>query len=88
MATTEEFEKARRLSRAIASDISIYYGEKIQKGLENDDLFDEIAGELQEGITLFRQKVSAELVNNTNLFERAIVDIIVASRGHIRTRIF
>ena len=88
MATTEEFEKARRLARAIASDISIYYGEKIQKGLENDILFDEIAGELQEGVNLFQQKVSHELVNNTNIFERAIIDIIIASRSHIRTRIF
>jgi len=59
MATTEEFEKARRLARAIASDISIYYGEKIQRGLENDNLFDEIAGELQPSIpevTVVRQK--------------------------------
>ena len=28
-----EYARANRLARAIASDISIYYGEKIQKGL-------------------------------------------------------
>ena len=88
MATAEEYERARRLARAIASDISIYYGEKIQRGLENDNLFDEIAGELQEGVALFQQKIPHEIVNNTNLFERAIIDVIVASRGHIRTKIF
>ncbi len=88
MATDEEIMKANRLARAIASDISIYYGEKIQRGLENDTLFDEIAGELQEGISLFQQKVPHEIVNNTNLFERAIIDIIIAGRGHVKTSLF
>jgi hypothetical protein len=88
MPTKEELQKATRLARAIASDISIYYGEKIQKGLEHDNLFDEIAGELQEGINLFQQKVSHEIVNNTNIFESAIIDIIIAGRGHIKTAIF
>jgi hypothetical protein len=88
MATNDELQMANRLARAIASDISIYYGEKIQRGLENDSLFEEIAGELQEGVNLFQQKVSHEIVNNTNIFERAIVDIIVAGRGHIQTPIF
>ena len=88
MATQEEIQRATRLARAIASDISIYYGDKIQRGLENDNLFDEIAGELQEGMSLFQQKVSDEILNNTNVFERAINDIIVAGRGHIQTKIF
>lgn len=88
MPTQEEYQKANRLARAIASDISIYYGEKIQSGLENDNLFEEIAGELQEGINLFQQKVPHEIVNTTNIFERAIIDIIVAGRGHVKTPIF
>ncbi len=83
-----EYARANRLARAIASDISIYYGEKIQKGLENDTLFEELQSELQEGVNLFQQKVSHEIVNNTNIFEQAIIDIIIASRGHVRTQIF
>lgn len=88
MQKTDDPKMANRLARAIASDISIYYGEKIKSGLENDNLFEELRRELQEGVNLFQSKVSHELVNNTNIFERAIIDIIVASRGHIRSKIF
>ena len=88
MEKTDSIEQANRLARAIASDISIYYGEKIKRGLENDNLFDELRREFQEGVNLFQQKVSHEIVNNTNVFERAIIDIIIASRAHIRTKIF
>jgi hypothetical protein len=88
MATKEELERAGRLARAIASDISIYYGDRIKKGIENDNLFEEMADELQEGITLFQQKVPHDIVNGTNLLERAIIDTIVATRSNIRTRIF
>ncbi|MBN1947553.1 MAG: hypothetical protein JW797_17930 [Bradymonadales bacterium] len=88
MEKSDEQKAANRLARAIASDISIYYGEKIQRGLENDTLFEEIKDELQEGISLYQQKVSQEIVNNTNIYERAIIDIIIGGRGHIRTKIF
>ena len=88
MERSDELKIANRLARAIASDISIYYGEKIQRGLENDTLFDELRDELQEGMSLFQQKVAHDIVNNTNIFERAIIDIIIGGRGHIRTKIF
>jgi len=88
MEKTTNLKVATRLARAIASDISIYYGEKIKRGLENDNLFDEIRGEIKEGVNLFQHKVAHEIVNNTNVFEEAIIDIIVASRAHIRTPIF
>ncbi len=83
-----DLKSATRLARAIASDISIYYGEKIQRGLENDTLFSEIQSELQEGVNLFKEKLGAEFADQTNVFEAAVIDIIVASRGHIRTPIF
>lgn len=88
MEESKDHKRANRLARAIASDISIYYGDKIKRGLENDNLFDEIKSELQEGIQLFRQKVTSDIVDGTNIFERAVIDIIIASRAHISTPIF
>ena len=49
MAVIDSPEKAMRLARAIASDISLYNEEKIREGIENDTFFDAIAGELEEG---------------------------------------
>ncbi len=84
----DEKAKARRLARAIASDISMYNEEKIVKGIEQDNFFDALKDEIEEGRELYRSRVSPELYTQTNYFDRAIVDIIVKSKGHVRSRIW
>lgn len=84
--TEEEKTKAIRLARAIASDISLYNGEKIQEGLENDNLFELLEEELEEGRSFYDSRVSPALRAVTNYYERAIVDLIVKPRGHIRAK--
>ncbi len=84
----DERSKARRLARAIASDISMYNEEKIVKGLEQDNFFDALKEEIEEGRELFRSRVSPEIYQKSNLFDRAIVDIIIKPKGHVRSRIW
>ena len=86
--TEEEKAKAIRLARAIASDISLYNEQKIIKGIEQDNLFDVLKDEIEEGRELYKSRVSAEIFKTTNFFERAIVDIVVRSKAHIRSRIW
>jgi hypothetical protein len=81
-------EKAIRLARAIASDISLYNEEKIKEGIENDTFFDSLATELEEGRNLYKSRLLPELYERTNFFDRAIVDIILRSKGHIRSRLW
>ena len=86
--TDEERAKATRLARAIASDISLYNEEKIVKGIQADNLFDVLGDEIEEGRALYRSKVSPELYGTTNFFGRALVDIVVKSKGHIKSKIW
>ena len=86
--TDEEKAKAIRLARAIASDISLYNEQKIIKGIEQDNLFDVLKEELAEGRELYKSRVSPEIFKTTNFFDRAIVDIVVRSKAHIRSRIW
>lgn len=88
MALIEEPEKAMRLARAIASDISLYNEEKIRTGIENDTFFDAIAGELDEGRQLYKSRVSPALYGSTNFYDRAVVDIILRAKGHIQSKIW
>lgn len=88
MVTEEEKIKANRLARAIASDISLYNEEKIAKGIEEDNLFESLEAELQEGRDLYRSRVSPALYGSSNYYDRAVVDIIIRSRGHIRSRLW
>ncbi len=88
MALIEEPEKAMRLARAIASDISLYNEEKIRTGIENDTFFDAIAAELEEGRELYKSRVAPNLYLATNFYDRAVVDIIFRSKGHIKSKIW
>ena len=86
--TDEEKAKAIRLARAIASDISLYNEAKIVQGIEHDNLFEILKDEIQEGRELYRSRVSAEIFGRTNFFDRAIVDVVIARKGHIKSKIW
>lgn len=86
--TDEEKVKAMRLARAIASDISLYNEQKIIKGIEQDNLFDVLKDEIEEGRELYKSRVSQELFTTTNFFDRAIVDIVLRSKGHVKSKIW
>jgi hypothetical protein len=81
-------EAAMRLARAIASDISLYNEEKIIQGIVHDNLFDVLAAEIDEGLNLYRSRVTEVLFDTTNFYYRAIVDIVVKSKGHIKSKIW
>lgn len=87
--TDEERQKAMRLARAIASDISLYNEQKIIKGIEQDNLFDVLKEEIEEGREHYKSRVSPEVFQGTNFFDRAIIDVVVWGKGkNIRSKIW
>ncbi len=88
MALIDTPEAAMRLARAIASDISLYNEEKIIQGIREDNLFDVLADELDEGLNLYRSRVANDLFETTNFYYRAVVDVILKSKGHIKSKIW
>jgi hypothetical protein len=44
--------------------------------------------EIEEGRELYKSRVSPELYDKTNYYDRAIVDIIVKSKGHVKSKIW
>jgi hypothetical protein len=87
MALIETEEAARRLARAIASDLSLYNEEKIVKGITNDNLFEAIAEEIEEGRALYKRRTAPELYTK-NFYDRALVDILIKAKGHIKSKIW
>jgi hypothetical protein len=80
-------ERARQLARAIASDLSLYHEDKIVEGIQNDSLFDTMAEEIQEGRELFKSRVTEDIFK-LNLYDRAIVDVLIKSKAHIKSKIW
>lgn len=77
-----------RLARAICSDVSLYNEEKIVRGIEHDDFFDAMKEELEEGRELYRSRVSPDLYARTNFYDRAIVDVILKAKAHVKSKIW
>ena len=87
MALIDRLERARQLARSIASDLTLYHEQKIIQGIEDDDLFEVMAGEIEEGRTLFKSRVTPEIYAS-GLYDRAIVDVMIKSKGQIKSKIW
>ncbi|TMA21161.1 MAG: hypothetical protein E6J84_01075 [Deltaproteobacteria bacterium] len=81
-------EAANRLARAIASDLSLYNEAKIKEGIENDTFFAVLQEEIAEGRAHYESRVDPRLLGSTNFFDRALVDVILARKGHIKSKIW
>ncbi len=88
MAIIDEPELARRLSRAIVSDVALYNQAKVQEGIENDNVFEVMEAELEEGRKLYLTRVSPEIAQNHNFYDLAIVDVLVKQSGRIESDIW
>ena len=80
-------QRARQLARAIASDLTLYHEAKILDGITNDTLFDVMREEIEEGRALFKSRVTPEIFGQ-NIYDRAIVDVLIKSKGHLKSRIW
>lgn len=82
MALIDDEKDARRLARAIASDLLLYNDDAIVQGIENDDLFTRLEAEIAEGRSHFSGRVSVAL-QNQNLFDRALVDVVLRAKADV-----
>jgi hypothetical protein len=67
---------ARRLARTIISDITVYNTKKIKEGLKNDNLFDILKKEIEQGRKVYISRVSPEIAESGKFYDHAIVDIM------------
>ncbi len=81
-------EAANRLARAIASDLSLYNEAKIKEGIENDTFFSVLQEEIAEGRAHYEGRVDPKILGSSNFFDRALVDVILARKGHIKSKIW
>jgi hypothetical protein len=87
-ALIETPEAANRLARAIASDLSLYNEAKIKEGIENDTFFSVLQDEIAEGRAHYESRVDPKILGSTNFYDRALVDVILARKGHIKSKIW
>ena len=83
----ENVDQAKRLARAILSDIALYNQEKVAEGIKQDTIFELLADELEEGRQHFISRVSPEL-SQSGIFDLAVVDVLIKRAGKIESSIW
>jgi len=87
MSLIDNPEHARRLARAIISDVAIYNRDKVERGIKEDTIFELLENELEEGRQHFLSRVSPGLAGS-KIFELAIVDVLIKRAGKIESPIW
>lgn len=80
-------DQAKRLARAILSDVAMYNKDKVEKGIKNDNIFDVLKDELEEGRLHFLSRVSTG-VNPEQIYGTAVVDVLIKRAGKIESSIW
>ncbi|MFA7402612.1 MAG: hypothetical protein WC007_01365 [Pelobacteraceae bacterium] len=80
-------DQAKRLARAILSDVAMYNKEKVENGIKNDNIFDVLKEELEEGRQHFLSRVSTD-INPDLVYEIAVVDVLIKRAGKIESSIW
>ena len=87
MSLIENPDHAKRLARAIISDVALYNREKVESGIKNDNIFDVMNEEIEEGRQHFNSRVDPQLAAS-NIFDIAIVDVLIKRAGKIESSIW
>ena len=80
---TREYDEARRLARLILSDIVIYHAERVDRGIRNDDFFEVLRHEIEEGRQYYDTRVPARVRRGTDIFTETIEQFVRMKREEL-----
>jgi hypothetical protein len=86
MGIVRDPDVARRIARAVVSDIVLYNAKKAEEGIAKDNLFDLLKNEIEEGRSYYVSRVDPEIVKSTNFFNQALVDLLVKPWGRVPSK--
>jgi CheY-like chemotaxis protein len=75
-------EEAKRLARLILSDIVIYNAEKADQGIRDDNFFDLLNSEIEEGRAYFRTRVP-ESIRESGVYDETLHQFVEMKREEL-----
>ncbi len=88
MGVVKDPEVARRIARAVVSDIALYNAKKVEEGIARDALFDLLKEEIEEGRSYYQSRIDPEVARSTNYFNEALVDVLIMPTGRIPSKVW
>jgi len=73
-------QKAKRLARALVSDIIVYFPDKHQQGLRDNTLRELFREEIKKSYEEYVEQMGKEFAESTNHFQDALNDVLAGGR--------
>jgi hypothetical protein len=73
-------QKARRLARALISDLAVYYPDRRREGLAKGTLKELFSEEIQKSWEEYTEQVGKELAESTPYFNEALNEILAGGQ--------
>ena len=78
-----EYEEARRLARLILSDIIIYHAGKVEQGIRDNNFFDVLRDEIEEGRQYYDSRVPLRVRRDSEIYTETIQQFVQMKREEL-----
>lgn len=75
-----EYDDARRLARLILSDIIIYHAQKVEQGIRDDNFFEVLHEEIEEGRQYYDSRVPQRVRRDTEIYVETLQQFVQMKR--------
>ncbi|HEX8153440.1 MAG TPA: hypothetical protein VF698_09960, partial [Thermoanaerobaculia bacterium] len=79
-----EYEEARRLARLILSDIVIYHQGKVEHGIRDNNFFDVLKDEIEEGRQYYESRVPFRVRRDSEIFTETLQQFVQMKREELQ----
>ncbi len=78
-----EFDEARRLARLILSDIIIYHAPKVEKAIRDNDFFEVLREEIDEGRQYYDSRIPLRVRRDTEIYMETLQQFVQMKREEL-----
>ncbi|HEX2061164.1 MAG TPA: response regulator, partial [Thermoanaerobaculia bacterium] len=78
-----EYDEARRLARLILSDIIIYHAAKVDQGIRDDNFFEVLKDEIEEGRQYYDSRVPIRVRRDTEIYTETLQQFVQMKREEL-----
>lgn len=79
-----EYDEARRLARLILSDIIIYHAAKVDQGIRDDNFFEVLKQEIEEGRQYYDSRVPQRVRRDSEIYTETLQQFVQMKREEIQ----
>jgi response regulator RpfG family c-di-GMP phosphodiesterase len=78
-----EYDEARRLARLILSDIIIYHVARVEQGIRDDNFFEVLRDEIEEGRQYYESRVAPRVRRDAEIFTETLQQFVQMKREEL-----